>query len=231
MSELRWILLLIGALVVAGVYAYTRYQRRVRDEAGFGERRVARDVLETATGEEALLTDPGDVPDLGELPAIDLGRDGDVAADGAAPPRPSEDLLVMHVRAAEGQTWSGAAIVRAAESVGLRRTDKDIFQYFLTGEHALFYVADMFKPGVFDWRRMDKFRTRGLSLFMRLPATCPATEALKAMLGCAGGLTEALGGDVLDAERRPLSEEALARMRALCEAHDEARAEADEPRA
>ncbi len=227
MSELRWILLLIGALIVAGVYAYTRYQRHVRDEAGFGERRVARDVLETATGEEALLTDPGDVPDLGDLPAIDLGRDG----DGAAPPRPSEDLLVMHVCAGEGQTWSGAAVVKAAEAVGLRRTDKDIFRYFLAGEHALFYVADMFKPGVFDWRRMDKFQTRGLSLFMRLPATCPATEALKAMLGCAGGLTETLGGDLLDAERRPLSEEALARMRALCEAHDEARGEAGEPRA
>ena len=221
MSELRWILLLIGALVIAGVYAYTRYQRHVRNEASFGERRVARDLLESAAGEEMLVTDPGDVPDVGEAPTI--GLDGDDAAS-----RRLEELLIMHVRAAAAETWSGTAIVKAAEAAGLRRTDKDIFQYFSSAGHALFYVANMFKPGVFDWRRMDEFETRGLSLFMRLPTTCPATEALKAMLGCAGKLTEALGGDMLDAERRPLSEEALARMRTLCEAHDEAHEETHE---
>ena len=231
MSEPRWILLLIGALIVVAVYAYTRYQRRVRDEIGFGGRRAARDAPKGASGKDALVTDPGGVAELDELPAIDLDRNDEVGAGDGAPPRPTEDLLVMHVRADEGALWSGTAILKAAEAAGLRYTDKNVFQYFLDGERALFYVANMFKPGVFERRRMDEFTTRGLSLFMRLPPVCAATEALKAMLGCAGKLTEILGGDILDAERRPLSEEALARMRTLCEAHDEARGMTDQPRA
>ena len=228
MSELRWILLLIGALIVVAVYAYTRYQRRARDEAARG---VAKGASTGAPGEDALMADPGRVAEPEELPAIGLGRNDDAGAGGDAPRPPTEDLLVMHVRADEGAPWSGTAILKAAEAAGLRCTDKNVFQYFLGEEHALFYVANMFKPGVFDWRRMDEFTTRGLSLFMRLPPTCAATEALKAMLGCAGKLTEILGGDMLGAERRPLSEEALAKMRTLCEAHDEARGMADQPRA
>lgn len=246
MSELRWILLLLGVLLIAAVYGYTRCQNRARGKAGSGARRAPRaapgdelgDASEGAPDAKGLVTDSDGVPDLDGLPEIDLGR-GDhvvtVAAaavtTAAAPPRPTEDLLIMHVRADEGAIWSGSAIMQAAEAAGLRRADGDVFQCFLDGEHALFYVTNMFKPGVFDWRRMDDFQTRGLSLFMRLPATCPATEALKAMLGCAAKLTEILGGDMLDAERRPLSEEALARMRTLCEAHDAARATPDQPRA
>ena len=231
MSELRWILLLIGALIVAAVYAYTRYQRRARDESGRARRRAARAASRSMADEEALVTDPGDVADLDELPAIDLDRDDDMDATAGPPQPPTEDLLVMHVRADEGTSWSGTAILKAAEAAGLRCTDKNIFQYFLGEEHALFYVANIFKPGVFDWRRMDEFQTRGLSLFMRLPPTCAATEALKAMLGCAAKLIESLGGDMLGAERRPLSEEALAKMRTLCEAHDAARGMAEQPRA
>lgn len=233
MSELRWILLLIGVLIVAGVYGYTRYQRHLRDEASFGRRGAQRDVLDVR-GDEPVISSTDEVVDASDLPPIEFepgddeapGDGADTAAerdDGAAPEKPRE-ILILHVRAPEDRPWPGEAVARAAAAVGLQQTDKNIFQYFPPeseqAEQVLFHVADMFKPGVFDWQRLDEARLRGLSLFMQLPVYCPASGAFETMLGCARRLTEALGGKMLDARRRPLTEEALEDMRALCEAYD-----------
>lgn len=234
MSELRWILLLIGVLIVAGVYGYTRYQRHLRDEASFGRRGAQRDVLDVR-GDEPVISSTEEMVDASDLPPIEFepgdgeapgdgGDAGDDTAagrrDGAAPEK-AREILILHIRAAEGGPWPGEAVARAAESAGLKQTDKKIFQYFSPeSEQALFHVADMFKPGVFDWQRLGEARLRGLSLFMQLPVHCPAPEAFETMLNCARRLAESLGGEMLDARRQPLTEEALADMRALCGAHD-----------
>lgn len=231
MSELRWILLLIGVLIVAGVYGYTRYQRHLRDEASFGRRGAQRDVLDVR-GDEPVISSTDEVVDASDLPPIEFdpgddeapGGAGEAAAadrdDGAAPEKPRE-ILILHVRAPEDRPWPGEAVARAAADTGLQQTDKNIFQYFPPeSEQVLFHAADMFKPGVIDWQRLDEVRLRGLSLFMQLPVYCPASGAFETMLGCARRLTEALGGEVLDARRCPLTEEALEDMRALCEAYD-----------
>jgi len=233
MSELRWILLLIGVLVVAGVYGYTRYQRHLRDEASFGRRGAQRDVLDVR-GDEPVISSTEEMVDASDLPPIEFEPgegeaqvDGDDAGDdaagrrgGAAAEKPRE-ILILHVRAPADRPWPGEAAARAAADAGLKQTDKKIFQYFLPeSERALFHVADMFKPGVFDWQRLGEARLRGLSLFMQLPVDCPAPGAFETMLNCARRLAELLGGEMLDAHRRPLSEEALTDMRALCEAHD-----------
>lgn len=230
MSELRWILLLIGVLIVAGVYGYTRYQRHLRDEASFGRRGAQRDVLDVR-GDEPVISSADEVVDASDLPPIEFEPGGGEAPaggagaaadrdDGAAPEKPRE-IVILHVRAPEDRPWPGEAVARAAADAGLRQTDKNIFQYFLPeSERALFHVADMFKPGVFDWQRLGEARLRGLSLFMQLPVHCPAPEAFETMLNCARRLVESLNGEMLDAHRRPLTEEALADMRALCEAHD-----------
>ena len=233
MTELRWILLLIGGLIVAGVYGYTRYQRHLRDEASFERRKVQHDVLAVDDEDQPVISSAEEMVAASDLPSIELDPDGGEAAAGGvdddadgrtgdAVPDKSRDILVLHVRAAAEETWSGEAVARAAESAGLKQTDKKIFQYFLPeSEEALFHVANMFKPGVFDWQRLGEVKVRGLSLFMQLPVHCPAPDAFEHMLGCARRLIEVLGGEILDPHHRSLTGEALAGMRALCEAHDE----------
>jgi cell division protein ZipA len=224
MNELRWILLLLGLVIIAGIYFWgtrasaRRWSRRHRysdDESlelSSMPRKADNDLLDYT---ETLIDQPWLEED--EDQAADVG--GAQAERERAPYAYSSDgrIIVLYLIAPPDQPYSGNAIHNAAGSVGMRFGDMGVYHYFGVGAmrspRSLFCLADMLEPGSFDLKEMENFETSGVVLFMQLPPPGFKRVAFDLMLNTAQRLLKCLHGELLDDYRKPLTAEGIERLR------------------
>jgi cell division protein ZipA len=129
------------------------------------------------------------------------------------------EAIILYVIAPPGRDFTGSAIRDAAEDLGMRYGEMKVFHYHGVGRLAspagLYCLVNMLEPGSFDLNTLASARTEGLVLIMRLPTRVEGRLAFELLLHGACRLAEALDGEVRDAERRPLTPQELARLRAV----------------
>lgn len=236
---LQWMLLLIGAIIIAAVYVYTRYQTQRKtpklpksspytdtphiDDQRLDEGNAPDDTQSGKTLPEIGLEEP-------ELePNPELETEPELKPEPEPKPKedelPAETIFTLNICAQGNQQWSGDEIMKCAGASKLQSGDKNIFEYHHpqsdeeTSE-AIFYVANYVNPGIFDWDKMSEFKTKGLTVVMRLPLASSAKDALDRMLSCAQHLTEVLGGELCDNQRQPLNKQQVKDMYATCKQYD-----------
>ncbi len=214
-------LLLLSVAVLWGVYFYARPQRvtskkriskiekksRIEPEL-YGEKNPVSSEVEVyarrETADGAVVTPQSD--SMG--PEVALGQRLD--------DNPIERIVTLFVAAREQRSFMGSDLVVAAEKVGLEYGDMGIF-HRLDEAHSqagpMFSVANMVKPGSFDFSDLDHFSTPGLGFFMTLPGPLPALDAWEIMLPASQRMAELLDGVVLDAERNALGRQGIAYIR------------------
>ncbi len=224
MTTVRIIILVIGVLILAGIYFFARprgpghgrrlpfrRQRDARIEPVLGD-------TGGASGDDAVSGQPRQ----GELDvAASSGRDSDAAGGRPGEGRRAPDFAVdkivtLHVVAHEGETFRGSDIVVAAEKVGLQFGAMRIFHRLLDANPEaapVFSMANMVKPGYFDMQDIAALETPGLSFFITLPGPLPALDAWEAMLPTARRIAELLDGEVLDEDRNALGRQRIAGFR------------------
>ena len=221
-DPLRVILLLIGVAVVFGVYLFSRRAPHSADtEASRTHTPLNAAANDARTSPTPTATIADARPRLASDEAPSTTRFTTQApADGGG----DERVLVLHVRATAGRKFAGEDILRIAERAKLKRASGDAggyFEYF--GEQQarlapdvearpLFYVANMFSPGLFDFQRMDSFSTTGLSLFAQLPGTLPADEIFDSLLTHARLFAEGLQGSILDENHNDVTSRTIRAM-------------------
>ena len=117
---------------------------------------------------------------------------------------------------AREQPFRGRAIEQAAVRTGLKLGARNIFHMksdLSPGCRHLFSMANLFQPGDFDPKAWDSFETRGLALFMSVPCAHHPASVFVKMITAAKVLSEALGGELLDQEKKPLNDKGLAIIR------------------
>ena len=232
MTDLRLILLVLGAALIAGLYGWGVYQQRgsrrrqtiTHDAPSFDLPRL-RPVPEgsepfavemrSATAREPEIRDPARPP-LPPAPA----QASDLPARSGAGPDPAgtaREIITLHV-AATGQPFPGRAILDAMRAADLRYGPMKIFHRYgatpVPSSQPLFSVADMFEPGNFDLDAMDGYSTRGLSLFMDARTSMDAGSVFDDMRGAAEMLARLLGGELLGDDRKALDAGRVAAIRA-----------------
>ncbi|MFQ5760039.1 MAG: cell division protein ZipA [Acidiferrobacterales bacterium] len=123
------------------------------------------------------------------------------------------DVLASVNVAANNADFTGPAIKQAAEHFGMHFGAMNIFHMKnnnADGCRHLFSMANLYQPGSFDLDSLDSFETRGLTLFMTIPCVQDPARVFRKMVETAQGLSEMLGGRMIDQDQRPLSEEDLA---------------------
>ncbi|MGH8482660.1 MAG: cell division protein ZipA C-terminal FtsZ-binding domain-containing protein, partial [Nevskiaceae bacterium] len=129
-----------------------------------------------------------------------------VAPTLAAPAVP-EKVIGLYIAEHEGTNILGPKIHNALRDRGLRFGARRIYHRF-DGEHAVFSVASLVKPGALDPAEAEGFATPGLSVFMQLPGPVRPVAAFQDMLDTARGLARALHAELYDTEQRaPLTPE------------------------
>lgn len=136
----------------------------------------------------------------------------------AAPLPPDDGIIMLYVRAREGQPITGTNLVKGFNAVGMQHGDMDIFHHFgageLTCDTAVFSAANMFEPGTFDLGRIEAFRTAGVALFLQLPGPLDGPVAFELLLNTAQRLTELVGAELYATPQTRLDSKGIARLRA-----------------
>jgi cell division protein ZipA len=219
MNTMRWVILLIGLVVLAGIYVFSTWQarRRSKPEASQSRRRSERipvDVLfEDYPGNAAV---DAELESLGKMIAEDV--DASVHVEPPTTPayvRPDK-VVTLFVLAPGGVPFPGSFIMDAMSDAKLEYGDMQIFHYqdaASDGRRTLFSVANIVEPGTFDPDAMESFSTPGLVLFLTLPGPFDAVRAFDAMVEAARSLANSLKGTVCDATRSVLTNQTIGHMR------------------
>jgi cell division protein ZipA len=222
MENMRWILLLIGVLVVAGIYIAGRLQSRERNP-----RKRRRPVGRLRRKAEPDLS--GNLLEdftVDELESMDHLHAGDAAAPAqenvagmrqnpVKTPAPYKVFSVF-VTAPTSVPFRGPVLLGAMAAAKLEFGDMQIFHRIelVDGrEKVLFSAANIREPGTFDLSAMNDFTTEGLALFMQVPCAVDASRAFDAMIESARILADNLDGHVCDARRSALTQQTILHMR------------------
>jgi cell division protein ZipA len=237
-TELRWILLFVGVIILVVIYLTGRQaqvRRRSREEAdAAGE---TSDVcLDTRSEHDDIAPEPEPFDELQEMLREEVkARAAHTPTPAPEPerkfkaepkrikPRPAErpqatgdKIISLYVVARRPSVFRGEAILRAAEQLNLEYGDMQIFNRVIERSgrrYILFSVANAVQPGTFDDESLNRFTTPGLALFMQLPGPLEGLKAFNAMLDCAQRLKVELNGELLDETRSVLSNQTIDHMR------------------
>lgn len=118
--------------------------------------------------------------------------------------------ILFYVVSPAHKPFYGPDIVRTLESLHFCYEEDGLFhRYFEPQDNrtpVLFSAANMYKPGVFDLDSINDFTSAGLVIFMRLPSHGNDLANFRLLQRNVQSLAQALGGEVLDSERKPFTQ-------------------------
>jgi FtsZ-interacting cell division protein ZipA len=129
------------------------------------------------------------------------------ASAAASGPNAAETQRIVTVRvcAVGDAHWSGAELLTALQSHGLKFGRYKVFHRLHHDGRTLFCAASLVEPGSFDPARMPDEEFRGVTLFAVLPGPADALETIDTLIATAVELADTLHGAVQDAKGAPLS--------------------------
>lgn len=195
MDGLRWLLLLFGLLVIAGVYWYSRREQSQRDDPEALERRTPTlDGLDADAGSETAAESlaSSEVP-AGEPDTEEVARE--------------QKIVALRIVARSGATFKGDELVLSLRGIGMRHGKFGIF-HRLDGNdenRTVFSAASLVEPGSFDLQNIREQEIPGISLFLVLPGPIDGADAFDMMMAAARTLSQSLNAELLDESGSTLS--------------------------
>lgn len=202
-SSFRWILIIVGVLIIAGIFVLGNPEKKPRRRASRKQnrRRQAPErrepTLDKGTPPSRFDEEPAAEAAQGEL-QMDTGQAGPGSSGAAAGP-PPDKIVTLYLQARDNHRISGVELLDAALKSGMVFGARDIFHRVLDdGDQPIFSMANLTSPGWFDKTAWNTLETRGVTLFMTLPGPMGALDAWDAMLATSRRLGELLHADLLD---------------------------------
>lgn len=192
MDGLRWLLLVIGLFVIAGVYVYSRRERdratRPKDEPEALPER-----------QEPLLT--SEVPTLSDDESVEQ-----VATDSEESDVEQKVVALRLVARGQG-SFAGDELVLSLRGIGMRHGKFGIFHRYDGNDEdkVIFSAASLVEPGSFDLKNIRDQRFPGISLFMVLPGPVDGAEGFDLMTAAGRALAQSLDAELLDESGSTLS--------------------------
>ena len=199
MDGLRWLLLIFGLLVIAGVYFYSR-----REKPGSKPEAPSSARLEPTLGSGESPVEPaGDsVPGDGE--SVDVGVEEEAPV---TPEKVPQKIVTLRLVARDGGSFRGDEMALSLRGIGMRHGKFGIFHRYdgNNEESTIFSAASLVEPGSFDMTNIKEQELPGISLFLILPGPLEGAEAFDMMMEAARAVAQALDGELLDESGSTLS--------------------------
>jgi len=190
MDGLRWLLLFFGILVIAGVYLYSRREKKVglAEPPAHGRREPTLD----ESGEPSD-TSPDAAHDAGEpeVPVVDL----------------PQKIVTLRLVGHDKHPFAGDELILALRGIGLRHGKFGIFHRYDGSDESriIFSIASLVEPGSFDLANIKDQQIPGVSLFLIVPGPVDGVESFDLMISTARALAQSLNGELLDESGSTLS--------------------------
>lgn len=216
MDSLRIILLVFGALVVAGIYFWETRRGNSADEAEYGSDDLS--AVDSQLGDDDFSDAWDDAADPVEE-SMGQTAGSPAAANHTASDEHGDDELVItiSVMARDDEVFSGAELAEVRDRFGLSFGEMHIFHRFendgQTGGAKLFSVANAMEPGTFDNENLENLATPGLTLFLSLPGPIDPLAALESMVETAQGMASLLDAELWDESHSSLTPQSVNYLR------------------
>ncbi len=197
MDGLRWLLLIFGALVIAGVYVYSR---REKDENVAAPKAVDR--VEPTINLEGVELTPDIESGVGDAPRL--------ADDDSHSPVLDEQpqkIVTLRLVARHKKSFKGDELILSMRGIGLRHGKFGIFHRYDGNDESrtIFSAASLVEPGSFDLANVKEQEIPGISLFLVLPGPVEGVDAFDLMMETSRALATSLDGELLDESGSNLS--------------------------
>ncbi len=237
MTELRWILIFVGLVVIGVVYWIGRRSKSAPDDLdGLARLEPRFDTSRApgtgsferhaAPGDEALdaHADTGYEPvspaagqpdaDAHTLPGVEWAPDEETLG-GSGSAAGDQKIFALRLVSRDPQGFGGADVLRVLRDEDLRFGRFEIFHrlYKNNDDEIVFSVASLTEPGSFDLSTLESMRLRGLSFFMVMPGPQDGGAAFADMLATARRVAEGLQGELQDQTGSTLSAQRAATLR------------------
>ena len=203
MTELRIIILLIGAVVLWLIYYFGTKNDKKESDNEFSNFEANFDL-------DIEKPRPNDLPRKSTGISVDEAHETHQKEESLT--LKNEKIVTLFIHAKDGQQFDWHLIQAAAEQVGLE-LGKDNLYYRFNGfgenKELVFMVANMLKPGIFQ----PDMRTTGLVLIMTLPGVMSALDMWDTMFPVGERIAEILGGKLTDENHHIFSRQRIASMR------------------
>jgi cell division protein ZipA len=221
MSELRLILLAVGALIIGAIWWWSRRGEpaasKPKQLTPRTEPRVDAPVSASHRGSGLPVSGgPTTQPETrrDDAPADDAAADLDpptVKSKGYDPDL--NMLLSVLVLPEHGERFLGADVLSVLEEGGLQFGKRKIFHREDASGRTVFSIANMLEPGHLDPAEIDGDYVHGLVLFAVLPTAGAGSEVFNDMLSTAKQMAARLHGELADADRSSLTPQTIQHLR------------------
>jgi cell division protein ZipA len=206
-TSLRWVLLLIGIVIVLGIIwdakrnnASKRKPNNISHDPDLHDSHFA--------GEGMQIDDKDCIMD--ESSAIESAKEQ------------INNIVMLHIMAPRLQPFLGEQLIEAFEEMYLYYGKNQIFHYYENNDGTgklLFSVVSAIEPGFFDLAEIENFKTSGITLFFVLSRPNHSIAAFESMLRIAKQLAAHLDGEIRDDQRRILTHERIEDYRERIRSH------------
>ncbi len=217
MEGLRWLLLAVGVVVIAGVYFYGRRESASTDRDELPDDRVEPSfgavddapVVEAEAEVEPPLPPDSIAPDTDADP--DPGPPETTEPPAAASPvaaSPADQKIVtLRIVARDRGAFRGDELILSLRGIGMRHGKFGIFHRYDgdADDNAIFSAASLVEPGSFDLPNIKDQAIPGISLFAVFPGPVAAVEAFDLMMAAARAIAKTMEADLLDESGSTLS--------------------------
>ena len=203
MDGLRWLLFGFGLAVVAGVYLFTRYQRKKLQDS------PQQDLFDSRN--ESVLSIPRTEPSLGEESMLDDVEPEDDEGPEHGPDELSaaseQKFVTLRIVARDSGAFPGDDLVLGLRGIGMRHGQFGIFHRHAGNDEdrVIFSAASLVEPGSFDLANIKDQEIPGISLFMVLPGPVDGAAGFDLMMTAARALSQSLNAELLDESGSTLS--------------------------
>lgn len=187
MDGLRWLLLIFGALVVAGVYFYTRRERQNPPDESAESPRITPTLNDAAVEEVS--------EDSAE--PVESESVADAPKDRAPIP---QKIVTLRVVAKNKGAFPGDELILGLRGIGMRSGKFGIYHRYDGNDESrtVFSAASLVEPGSFDLKNIKEQQIPGVSFFMVVPGPLDGAEAFDLMIQAARALTQTMDAELLD---------------------------------
>jgi FtsZ-interacting cell division protein ZipA len=148
----------------------------------------------------------------GEIKSLDLEAAHAMAAQLDRFCADVDIAIGVNVISNDGNPFTGVRIRELAEQNTLRLEPDGVF-YARAADGAVLFTLDNHEPMPFVPEQMRSLHTSGVTFLLDVPRVATALDALDAMVGSARTFAGELGGRLVDDNRAPLSDSAIAAIR------------------
>ena len=187
MDGLRWLLLIFGALVVAGVYFYTRRERQNPPDESAESPRITPTLNDAA------------VEEVSEDSAEPVESESVADAPNDRAPIPQK-IVTLRVVAKNKGAFPGDELILGLRGIGMRSGKFGIYHRYDGNDESrtVFSAASLVEPGSFDLKNIKEQQIPGVSFFMVVPGPLDGAEAFDLMIQAARALTQTMDAELLD---------------------------------